>query len=113
LVEEVYRLIRSFPKQETHGLANQLQRAAVSIPSNIAEGHARHHLREYVPHLSVAQASLAEAKTQLEIAGRLGYVGREDRARSLQRSASLGRQPHALRNALQNRPPSPDPQHLS
>ncbi|CAN5891284.1 hypothetical protein BH18ACI4_BH18ACI4_10010 [soil metagenome] len=47
LVEKVYRLTRRFPKQETYGLVSQIQRAAVSIPSNIAEGHTREHLKEY------------------------------------------------------------------
>src|SRR5687768_10236839 len=74
LVEKVYLLTRSVPKQETYGLTSQLQRAAVSIPSNIAEGHAREHLKEYLHHLSMAQASLAELETQLEIALRLKYL---------------------------------------
>jgi four helix bundle protein len=113
LVEEVYRVTRTFPRQETYGLANQLQRAAVSIPSNIAEGHARHHLKEYVQHLAVAQSSLAELETQLEIAGRLGYLPAEDLSRSLQRAVSLGRQLYALRNALQNRHPTPVTRHPS
>ena len=68
LVEQVYRLTRAFPKQETYGFSSQMQRAAVSIPSNIAEGHTREHLKEYLHHLSIAQASLAELETQLEIA---------------------------------------------
>ncbi len=63
LVEQVYRLTRAFPKQETYGLSSQMQRAAVSIPSNIAEGHTREHLKEYLHHLSIAQASLAELET--------------------------------------------------
>jgi len=113
LVEEVYRLTRPFPKQETYGLANQLQRAAISIPSNIAEGHARQHLREYIQHLSVAQASLAEVETQLEIAARLGYLSPDDLGRSLQRSASLRRQLYALRNALQARHPTSVTRHPS
>ena len=68
LVEQVYELTRDFPKQETYGLTSQIRRAAVSVPSNIAEGHTREHLKEYLHHLSMAQASLAELETQLEIA---------------------------------------------
>lgn len=60
LVEKVYRVTQRFPKQETYGLVSQIQRAVVSIPSNIAEGHTREHLKEYLHHLSMAQASLAE-----------------------------------------------------
>jgi four helix bundle protein len=72
LVEEVYRLTQHFPNEEKYALASQMQRAAVSIPSNIAEGHTREHLKEYLHHVSMAQASLAERETQLEIAARLG-----------------------------------------
>jgi four helix bundle protein len=57
LVEEVYRLTRQFPQEEKYALASQIQRAAVSIPSNIAEGHTREHLKEYLHHVSMAQAS--------------------------------------------------------
>jgi len=64
LVVEVYRLTGVLPKQETYGLVSQMQRAAVSIPSNIAEGHSREHIKEYLHHLSVAQGSLAELETQ-------------------------------------------------
>ena len=74
LVETVYLLSQDFPKQETYGLTSQVRRAAISIPSNIAEGHTREHIKEYLHHLSMAQASLAEVETQLEIAARLKYL---------------------------------------
>ncbi|HEX3144767.1 MAG TPA: four helix bundle protein [Pyrinomonadaceae bacterium] len=67
LVRSVYELTLNFPRSEVYGLASQMQRAAVSIPSNIAEGHARESTKEYLHHLSIAQASLAELETQIEI----------------------------------------------
>src|SRR5437867_10780180 len=77
LVQIVYELTSKFPRSEVYGLASQMQRAAVSIPSNIAEGHTREHLKEYLHHLSVARSSLAELETQLEIAARLKYCSSE------------------------------------
>ena len=106
LVEEVYRATSRFPRHEFYGLASQLQRAAVSIPSNIAEGHARWHLREYLHFLSVAQASIAELETQVEIARRLQYLQAEEADHVLKLSSSLGRQLHTLRNALTRATPS-------
>ncbi len=100
LVERVYRLTRTFPKQETYGLVSQIQRAAVSIPSNIAEGHTREHIKEYLHHLSMAQASLAELETQLEISGRLKYLLSDQLKELLSEVNSLGRQMYALRNSL-------------
>jgi len=79
-----------------------MQRAAVSVPSNIAEGHARESTKEYLQHLSIAQASLAELETQLEIARRLHYVSNDELTNLLTRISSLGRQLFALRNALMN-----------
>lgn len=103
LVEQVYQLTQSFPSQETYGLTNQMRRAAVSVPSNIAEGHAREHTKEYLHHVSMAQASLAELQTQIEIAGRLRYVPPEAVSRLLEQSTSLSRQLYALRNGLLKR----------
>lgn len=77
LVELVYQVTSSFPKEERYGLTNQLRRAAVSIPSNIAEGHARSSTAEFQRFLSIARGSLAEVETQLLIARRLGYLSEE------------------------------------
>jgi four helix bundle protein len=100
LVEQVYLLTQTFPKQEMYGLASQIQRAAVSVPSNIAEGHTREHSKEFLHHLSMAQASLAELETQLEIAARLKYLLPEQLEQMLQRVMSLGKQLYALQNSL-------------
>jgi four helix bundle protein len=62
LVEQVYRLTRDFPKQELYGLTNQLRRASVSVPSNIAEGQTRTNLKEYLYFISNARGSLALSK---------------------------------------------------
>ena len=103
LVEEVYRLTARFPNHERYGLEGQIQRAAVSVPSNIAEGHERHHLNEYLQHLSIALASLAEVETQMEIARRLKYVTQNDYAQIETQADTLGKQIRSLRNSLANR----------
>jgi four helix bundle protein len=100
LVEIVHQLMKGFPKHESYGLTSQIQRAAVSVPSNIAEGHTREHTKEYLHHLSMAQASLAELDTQLEIACRLNYLSGVELGPTSERVFSLGRQMYALRNAL-------------
>jgi four helix bundle protein len=74
LVVEVYRLTRAFPREELYGLTSQVRRAAVSIPSNIAEGQARQSSAEFRNFLSFAQGSRAEVETQLTIAMRLNYT---------------------------------------
>ena len=103
LVELVYRLTWSFPRNEIYGLASQIQRAAVSVTSNIAEGHTREHTKEYLHHISMSQASLAELETQLEIAIRLGYVSLQEARSIAEHAESLGKQLYALRNALLKR----------
>lgn len=100
LVRIVYEITSKFPRHETYGLASQMQRAAISIPSNIAEGHARESTKEYLQHLSIAQASLAELETQIEIAKQLNYISEEVTTHLLDKISSLGRQLFALRNAL-------------
>jgi four helix bundle protein len=73
LVEEVYRVSRGFPPEERYGLQAQVRRAAVSVPSNIAEGAARHSRAELLRFLAIARGSLSELDTQLQIAIRLGF----------------------------------------
>jgi four helix bundle protein len=74
LVVETYGLTNLLPKSETYGLSSQIRRAAASVPANIAEGHGREHLGDYVHHLSVANGSLMELETHILVAGRLKYV---------------------------------------
>lgn len=73
-VTDIYKLSDSFPNSERFGLTPQIRRAAVSIPSNIAEGSGRNSTKEFIRFLNFSTGSLAEVETQLEIAERLGYV---------------------------------------
>lgn len=74
LVTLIYKLIDNFPKSETYGLVSQIRRAVVSIPANIAEGHRRNHLPEFIQFLAVANGSAAEVETYFEIIKRLNYA---------------------------------------
>ncbi|RLE33480.1 MAG: four helix bundle protein [Acidobacteria bacterium] len=74
LVPKVYEQVKKLPKEETYALGDQIRRSAVSIPANIAEGHARQHTKEFIQHLSIAKGSLAELDTLLELGQRLGYL---------------------------------------
>jgi len=100
LTEAIYRAPESFPSRETYALANQLQRAAVSIPSNIAEGHARSSTKDYLRFVSISQGSLAEAETQLELAHRLGYIPEAVLHGLFEQTNEIGRMLHGLRSAL-------------
>ena len=74
LVLDVYRSLETFPKEEKYALIDQIRRAAISVPSNIAEGAARQTKKEFAQFLHIAQASLSELDTQIELAVRLGYL---------------------------------------
>src|SRR5437588_620934 len=73
-VELLYKETRNFPREELYGLTSQLRRAAVSIPSNVAEGYCRRRTKVYVNHVSIALGSHAELETCIEIASRLGFI---------------------------------------
>lgn len=81
LVTDIYRLTESFPPHELYGLASQMRRSAVSIPSNIAEGAARGSSNEFFRFLTIARGSLSELDTQLTIAVELGYIDVENLSR--------------------------------
>lgn len=100
LVEQVYALTRSFPDDERFRLVNQTTRAAVSIPANLAEGHARGTRREYAHFVAIARGSLMELETCVMIAHRLGYAHETQLQDSLSLIAELSRMLTALRKRL-------------
>jgi four helix bundle protein len=106
LVVESYRLSRLLPKSEVYGLASQMQRCSVSIPANIAEGHGREHLGDYIRHLSIATGSLMELETHLQIAQRLLYLKEADITKALETSAEVSRTLSGLTKKLQHLTPS-------
>jgi four helix bundle protein len=100
LVAECYRLTQRFPRNEEFGLKAQMRRAAVSSPSNIAEGHTRHHGKEYAQFLYVALGSLAELDTQMELAERFAYLGSDDMKQFSICCGELRKMLYGLRNAI-------------
>jgi four helix bundle protein len=100
LVTEVYRVTQGFPKTELYGLTAQLRRAAVSIPSNIAEGQARKSYADFQRCLRNARGSMVEVETQLLIARNLGYLEETAARTLLAQTAELGRILNALLTAL-------------
>ena len=101
LAKEVYLLTRGFPKFEVYGLSSQLQRSAVSIPANLAEGHARDSTKDFLRHISIAQGSLAETETHLLLAESLDYANPNQLARILDRCAEERKMLSGLRRSLQ------------
>lgn len=100
LVKAVYALTEQFPKREQYALANQLQRCAVSVPSNIAEGQARGSRKDFRRFLRMSLGSLAEVDTQLEIASQLGYAPKESLSERTELILELRRMLFSLINTL-------------
>jgi four helix bundle protein len=96
LTLEVYGLTRSFPRHELFGLASQMQRAASSVPANIAEGRSRESPGDYGRFIRIALGSLGELETFLELAMRLDYIQRDQSQAAIERCASVRRQLHRL-----------------
>ncbi len=91
LVTEIYRVTQKFPKEEIFGLVSQLRRAAVSVPSNIAEGQGRLTEKEFRQFLGTARGSLSEVETQIIIANNLGYLNDSDSQSLSAMVAEVGR----------------------
>ena len=96
LVIDIYKLTKTFPKEEIYGLASQMQRAVVSIPSNIAEGNDRNSSKEFSQFLRIARGSLAELETQIIISEKLKYTNKEQIAPILNNCYEIGRMINGL-----------------
>ena len=107
LVLEVYRTTQQFPKTELYGLTNQIRRSAVSVPSNVAEGKGRSSDREFALFLSHARGSLLELETQLLIASKLGYTGKEQSESLGTRTEQLAKTLNALLNVVKEKKGKP------
>jgi four helix bundle protein len=105
LVEEIYRLTSTFPKEELFGITSQLRRAANGVPMTIAEGNCRGSRRDYAHFVSIATGSVGELDTALLICVRLGYAKQEAVLPLLERVAELGRMLRVLRTKLLKPPP--------
>lgn len=101
-VTNIYRVTATLPNDERFGLTAQLRRAAVSVPSNIAEGHARRQTQVFVNHLAIARGSVAEVETQLTIASDLGYLDSDTIAPLLRGADEISRMITGLQRSLQN-----------
>jgi four helix bundle protein len=109
LAAAVYRYSSGFPVEERYGLTSQMRRAAVSVPSNLAEGYGRGGL-DYARFVSIAYGSLLELETQTELASRFGYVPREATEDLLRHCADVGKMLNGLRaSLLRHRATPPDP----
>ncbi|MFO1242664.1 MAG: four helix bundle protein [Rickettsiales bacterium] len=101
LVKEVYLATQDFPKTEIYALTQQIQRAAISIPSNIAEGRCRSSKKEFTYHLRVATGSLAELETQLILACDLQFLSREKLEELTHKTAEISRMLNGLLRSLE------------
>jgi four helix bundle protein len=103
LAAACYSVTTSFPKSELYGLTGQLRRAAVSIPSNIAEGHGRRSTKAYMNHISIAIGSQAELSTCIELAARFGFLDQAALKHITALSDSVGRLLYGLHRALKRK----------
>ncbi len=115
LAKQVYKVTATFPKKERYGLVSQLKRSAVSIPSNIAEGNARHSTRDYARFVSMALGSCAELQTQLLLSGEIGLAHTLEIEKTIELCERVGQMLQRPHQALQrkvrtseSRVPSPE-----
>jgi four helix bundle protein len=101
LVKSIYRLLEKFPKYETYAMGDQLRRAIVSVPSNIAEGSGRFSIKEKIHFIEIAYSSLTESLCQLDIAHDLDYITDEDFNNEKEKINIIGKQLSGLRSSFQ------------
>ena len=106
LCVEAYRLSKKLPKEELYALSDQIRRAAVSVPSNIAEGHARHSRKDFAHFLMIAQGSIAELETQLYLAVRMTMLAESDVDSLMPLSGEVSKMLMSLRTKLSTNPPA-------
>ena len=109
LVEQCYKITEAFPIAERYGLTSQLRRAAISIPSNIAEGYCRRTTRAYANHVSIALGSHGELETCIELASRFGWLPQGQKEKLTSSCASVGRLLTRLYQSLERKLNAPQP----
>lgn len=100
MVADVYKLTQNLPKDELFALTNQIRRAAISVPSNIAEGYGRQSKKEYLQFLSVANGSVCEIETQLLLTVKIGYLSEEMINDTLQTLSEIGKMLFSMKQKL-------------
>ena len=100
LVVEVYALVKFLPKEEVYALSSQIRRAAISIPSNIAEGQARNSTKEFIQFLAIAKGSKAELETQLLLCVKIGYLTDNQISVAMSTLAEIGKIINKLQQSL-------------
>jgi len=103
LVCDLYKITNKYPKEEIYGIVSQMQRAAVSIPSNIAEGATRKSKKEYYRFVSISYASSAELETQIEISKRLNYINQDEYIRMLKEIIEIQKMLFKLRESFKDK----------
>jgi four helix bundle protein len=103
LAEACYQLTRAFPKEEMFGMTSQIRRSAASVPANIAEGHGRENTQTFIQYLRIAQGSLKELETHLQLAERVGLIGKASIKAPLEQCEAMGKMVRSLIRSLQQK----------
>jgi four helix bundle protein len=103
LTERIYLLTDSFPKTETYGLTSQIRRSAISVPSNLAEGHGRDSTKEFLHFIAIAFGSICELETQILLSNRLKYIANDDVEKTLAALTETSKTIRGLQKALKSK----------